>query len=421
MKILLIMPYPRKRDISFFSRAISPCLSLQQIAALIPDKYDVEIVDERLEKPDYDAEYDIVGISCMTYNSVRAYNLADTFCKRGIKVVLGGYHPTVMYSEAKQHADSIVIGEAENTWPQLLRDFEDSKLKSFYISKKLVDPKLIPAAVHNIEKYKYQKVESIQASRGCPIGCRFCAMQNIEGKKFRGRSIGKVTNELQFIDKKNIFFTDASLTINTDFSKALFKEMKSLDKCFTGMGNVNIPLKDNDFLKLASEAGCKMWLVGLESFSQDTIDSMGKTTNKIGEYKKAIDKFHDYGIKIIGSFIFGFDQDTKDVFKSTYESIKGIDIDIAEFNILTPIPGTYIFKQFEKENRLLTKDWSKYTDDGGEVVFQPKNMTPEELLEGVNYIYDKFNSFSNNIDRFVKYKKIDLFSIFRIISKYFNN
>jgi len=421
MKILLIMPYPRKRDSSYFGRGIAPCLSLQQIAALIPDNFDVDIVDERIEKPNYFGDYDLVGISCMTYNSFRAYDLADAFCKRGIKVVLGGYHPTVMFSEAKKQADSVVIGEAENTWPELLKDFNNGKLKPFYFSKKHVDPELIPAAFHNIEKYKNQRVESIQASRGCPIGCKFCAMQNIEGKRFRARPIGNVINELENIDKKHVFFTDASLTINPNFSKDLFKEMRNLDKRFTGMGNVNIPLKDKDFLKLASEAGCGLWLVGLESFSQNTIDSMGKTTNKIGEYKKAIDNFHDYGIKVIGSFIFGFDSDEKDVFKNTFESIKEMDIDIAEFNILTPLPGTYIFKQFEQENRLLTKDWSKYTDDGGEIVFQPKNMSPEELLEGVKYIYGKFNSFSNNIDKLIKYKKLNIFNIFRVIDKYFNN
>jgi radical SAM superfamily enzyme YgiQ (UPF0313 family) len=419
MKLLLIMPYPRKRNSSFFSRFFSPCLSLQQIAAIVPEEFDVELVDERLEKPCYEDEYDLVGISCMTYNSFKAYRLADEFRSRGIKVVLGGYHPTVMPEEAKQHADSVVIGEAENTWPQLLKDFNEDKLKSFYRSNEFVNPKLIPAAVHNIQKYKNQKVESIQASRGCPVECKFCAMQNIEGINFRGRPIDNIIKELDDIDKKNIYFADASLTINPIFSKNLFKEMKPLHKHFSGMGNINVSLKDDEFLKLAREAGCGLWLIGFESFSQNTINSMGKKANKIEEYKKVIEKFHDYGIRVIGSFIFGFDTDTGDVFQKTYESFTEIDIDIPRFNILTPLPGTYIFKQFEQEKRLLTYDWSKYTDDGGEVVFQPKNMTTQELLEGVDYIYNKFDSFSGNIKRFFKHKNIDLFSIFRMIEKYF--
>lgn len=219
--------------------------------------------------------------------------------------------------------------------------------------------------------------------------------------------------------KKSIYFTDASLTINPNFSKSLFKEMGDLNKRFTGMENVNVPLKDDEFLKLASEAGCSVWLVGLESFSQDTINDMGKTTNKIKEYSKAIDKFHDHGIKVIGSFIFGFDTDTHDTFKETYRAMKDMDIDIAEFNVLTPLLGSGIFKQFEQENRLLTRDWSKYTDDVGMVVFQPKNMTPQELLDGVDYVYNKFNSFTSNLKKFVRTKELNLWNIKRSFERYF--
>ena len=236
---------------------------------------------------------------------------------------------------------------------------------------------------------------------------------------FRGRPIDNIIKELDDIDKKNIYFADASLTTNPIFSKNLFKEMEPLHKHFTGMGNINVSLKDDEFLKLACEAGCGLWLIGFESFSQNTINSMGKKTNKIEEYKKVIEKFHDYGIRVIGSFIFGFDTDTVDVFQKTYESFTELDIDIPRFNILTPLPGTSIFNQFEQEKRLLTYDWSKYTDDGGEVVFQPKNMTTQELLEGVDCIYNKFDSLSGNIKRFFKHKNIDLYSIYRMIEKYF--
>jgi len=246
---------------------------------------------------------------------------------------------------------------------------------------------------------------AIQASRGCPMGCEFCSVtSNPEGCVFRTRSIDLVVEEIKKIKNKTLYFYDPSLTVNTDFTKKLFKEIKGLNKKFVCFGNANILAKDDELLGLAKDAGCQNWYVGFESVSQKTIDYLGKKSNKVQEYNKLIEKIHNHGMSVTGSFIFGFDTDTKNVFNDTIEAVYDLAIDVPEFTILTPYPGTPLFKRLDEEGRILTKDWTKYTETGN-VVFQPKNMSPRELLEGCEEVIHEVFSFSNIIGRTTKNRK----------------
>jgi radical SAM superfamily enzyme YgiQ (UPF0313 family) len=395
MKILLISPHigVKKNRLSKFTNYQN--LALQQIAALTPDKHEVELINEINKKIDFEEECDIVGISCFTSNSLRGYEIADKFRKREIIVVFGGYHPTALPYEAKQHADSVVVGEAEGTWPQLLIDFENGKLKPFYYQINPVDPRLIPTA----KRFNQNKIRNsaIQATRGCPINCEFCAMHLVEGTKFRGRPINNVIEEIQSIKSRGLFFVDASLTINPGYTKALFKEMKGLDKKFSCFGNINVLAKDDELLKLAYEAGCKKWFIGFESVSQETINSINKKTNKIDEYDIAIKKIKNHGMMITGLFMYGFDNDTPKVFNQTLQVLSELHLDSASFSIVTPYPGTYLFKKLDKEGRILTRDWSKYNE--GNVVFTPKNMSEKILFQGVKKASMNYYSFSNSFKR----------------------
>ncbi|RLF41920.1 MAG: B12-binding domain-containing radical SAM protein [Thermoplasmata archaeon] len=397
MRILLVSPFSgKKRTLLYRFGYLPSFLSLQQIAAITPEKHEVEIVDEKFSDIDFDEEYDLVGISCLTCNAPRGYEIADKFRKRGVKVALGGYHPTVLPDEAKEHADAVVIGEAELTWPKLIEDLErGKKLKPFYVSEEFVDPKLIPPAKRTDDIPT--SIAPIQATRGCPVGCKFCTVHRVEGRVHRTRPVENVIEEIQSIKCKYLFFVDASMTINTDYTKKLFKEMMGLNKRFDCYGNVNVLARDDKLLKLASEAGCFRWQVGFESVSQAAINSVGKRTNRIEEYRKAVKKIKDYGMMVAGLFMFGFDTDTTDVFDNTLEMLKELDLDTAAFAILTPYPGTAIFEELDKQNRILTKDWSKYNE--GNVVFQPKNMTVEQLLEGIKKVATGFYSFSNAMRR----------------------
>lgn len=409
MKILLISPNISKSN-SVYSRKISsrlnifPPLTLPQLAGITPKTHEVKVVYESYKKINFDWEADIVGISCLTPEVNRGYSIADEFRKRRKTVVIGGWHASALPEEAKKHADSVVIGEAEETWPKLLHDFERGDLKPFYRNNQPVDLNFIPSANRNVGD-GLSFMAAVQTSRGCPMGCEFCCVtNNPEGRVFRTRSIDLVVEEIKKIKNKTLYFYDPSLTIDTDFTKKLFKAIKGLNKKFSCFGNANILAKDDELIRLAKDAGCQNWYVGFESVSQKTIDYLGKKSNKVQEYSNLIEKIHNHDMIVTGSFIFGFDTDTKNVFNDTIEAVYDLAIDVPEFTILTPYPGTPLFKRLDAEGRILTRDWSRYTETGN-VVFQPRNMSPRELLEGCEKaIYEVF-SFSNIIGRAIKNRK----------------
>ena len=407
MKILLISPHIGVKRNRLKKIIHYKTLALEQIAALTPDKYDVEIINEINKNIDFEEDCDLVGLSCLTSNAIRGYKIADEFKKRGATVVFGGYHPTALPHEAKQHADSVVVGEAEETWPKLLIDFEMGKLKPFYYQTNPVDPNLIPAA-KRFNENKYSK-SAIQATRGCPINCEFCAMQLVEGPKFRGRPIKNVIDEIKSIKSKGLFFVDASLTINPSYTKALFKEMKGLNKRFSCFGNINVLAKDDEFLKLAQDAGCIKWFIGFESVSQETINSIPKKTNKIEEYDIAIKKIKNHGMMVTGLFMYGFDNDTPQVFDQTLQALFKLNLDNASFSIVTPYPGTYLFNRLEREGRILTKDWNKYNE--GNVVFKPKKMSAEILFQGIKKASMEYYSLSNAFKRCFLNKNYNFYHI----------
>ena len=402
MKILLIQPHLSLLQKGFLKRSVeqamnkfyAPPLTLEQLYAITPEDHEVEIIDERIgKKINYDEHYDLVGITAFTAYVDRAYEIADSFKKRGIKVVLGGYHPSALPEEAKKHADSVVIGEAEYTWPQLLQDAKDNVLKPFYIADRVVDQNDIPPARRD-QTGSNCFFAAVQASRGCPNRCEFCAISNMKyGAIVRKRPVENVIDEIKTISQKYFHFYDPSLTSHPAYSKSLFKELKGLNKKFTCNGNVGTLYKDEELLKLASEAGCTKWFIGFESFSQENIRQIGKKTNKVEEYLPVIKKILDYGMDIHGHFVFGLDNDTTEVFESTLVAVNDLGLSIAEFHIMTPFPGTPLFDRLEREGRILSKDWSRYMMSM--VNFKPKLMSVEELLNGVYLLKKKFHSFNN--------------------------
>ena len=412
MNILLISPHLGIKRNWIYKLFYYRPLSIDQVAAITPKKHHVKILDETESIINFDKDYDLVGISCLTCNALRGYEIADKFRRRGVTVVLGGYHPTTMPQEAKHHADSIVIGEAELTWPKLLHDYENKKLKPFYQSTELIDPELIPPAIHPKRSFSFRP-ESIQATRGCPVKCSFCSMEKIEGTRFRGRPVKNVIKEIMSIKGKQLLFTDASLTINPRYSKSLFSEMVGLNKIFECWGNINVLGRDDELLKLASEAGCLRWFVGIESISQKVLDNIGKRTNKVSEYSSSVKKIKDHGMMITGLFMFGFDDDDLNVFDRTLYAMNELDFDTVSFSIVTPYPGTRLFEQYVEENRITSYDWSHYNE--GNINFIPKNMNQEELLEGIKKISREYLSFSNSFKRCNKNNNLNLY---RLIKKF---
>ena len=412
MNILFVNPNPyklgnKKIKLSILDKILNqmhfyPSLTFPMLASITPKDHFITFIDELdyQQNINFDGEYDLVGITCKTYASPRAYEIADEFRIRGITVVLGGYHPSALPDEAKQHADSVVIGEAEDIWPQLVIDFENGKLKPFYYQEKPVDLNDIPYPNRKIFNKKFTQAR-IEATRGCPVGCNFCAITNRKfGKTFRMRPVNKVINEIASRPEKFLFFYDSALTVYVKYTKQLFAEMKGLNKTFYALGNIAMLGKDEEFLKIASEAGCAGWNVGFDSICQDSLKGINKTTNRVSEYKQAIKKIHDYGMEVNASLIFGFDQDKTNIFKDSLSFIYESSIDWAAFQILTPLPGTPLFQRLNQEKRIFTTDWEKY--DFEHVVFQPKNMTPEELQTGFRSTFDEYNVFKNQLKIILK-------------------
>jgi len=398
----------------FTAFSIFPTLYARKLAAITPKNHTVTVINERFSKIDFDEPYDIVNINYTTSTTPRAYEIADKFREKGVTVVLSGLHASALPEEAKQHADSVLLGWGELNWLELLKDFQKGKLKPIYNPIKYDKSTHIPPT--NVKVPGFVMTGAIEATRGCPYKCDFCPETNMAGgSEFYTRPIGEVIDEIKSIPQKTIMFYDNSLTIRPEYTKSLFKEMKGLHKKFFCNGNVDILAHDKEFVKLSKEAGCVSWLIGFESLSQKTLDAAGKKTNKIDDYDKAIKNIHSQGMAVIGSFVFGFDTDTKDVFDATMAAIKKLEVDVADFCVMTPFPGTPIFKELESQNRILTKDWSKYTMRA--VVFEPKGMTAKELLVGVRKMYSQFYSVPYTAKRIIKSLRLGLYPFFLVLAR----
>jgi len=387
LNILLVAPgtdnLQRKMRIVPFPQA-----SLPLLAALTPSQHEVKIIDERLENIDFDEKWDVVGITVMTATSHRAYYIADEFRKRGIKVVLGGIHPTALPDEAIQHADSIVIGEAEGLWEELIKDLEKGELKKFYSHD--CPPPLtgLPFSRLDLLHKRYLLKHVFQTTRGCPHNCGFCSVSTFMGRRYRHRPAEEVIKEISLYPNSRIIgFLDDNIVGNPRYSKELFQALIPFQKKWVSQGTLKLA-ENEELLKMAAKSGCIALFVGFESINEDNLRKMHKNFNQVDKYKSLIDKFHEYGIMIIGSFVFGFDEDDPSIFQRTLNFLEGVNLDFAQFSILTPLPGTEVFKQFSEENRIFSYDWRKY--DFAHVVYRPLRMTPQELQDGYNYIFRQF-------------------------------
>jgi radical SAM superfamily enzyme YgiQ (UPF0313 family) len=356
-----------------------PIITLPHLAGITPRQHTVKIVNENYEDIDFDEPTDLVGITSYTMTAPRVYEIADEFRRRGKKVVLGGYHPTAMPQEAIQHADSVVLGEAELTWPELIHDVEKGVLKQFYGPNPDFDMAEIPPIRRDLIRQN-PMIGAVQSTRGCPNQCEFCAIASFCNHEVKHH--------------------DPSLTVNPSYSRELFKELikQKVHKGWVSNGNSNVLGKiDDEFLDLAKKSGCVEWFVGFESVSQEALNGIKKTVNKVEDFKKTIKRLHKHGMAVQGGIIFGFDQDTSEIFDLTLEKMNDWELDAVEINILTPFPGTPLYDRLEREGRIISKDWKRYNQV--DVVFKPKHMTEKELFEGARKVAKQYYSMPNVIMR----------------------
>jgi len=327
-----------------------------------------------------------VGISVITGCARPAYALAGHFRRRGIPVVLGGVHVTILPGEAIQHADSIVIGRAERAWPRLLEDFRRGKLQRIYREHELPDHVLadVPSPRRDLQRRGgYMLPNTVQATRGCRRVCDFCTV-NAVWPRYLKRPVSDVVRDIRDIRGRNFGFNDVSLVDDVEYARELFTAIAPLRKRWGGLVTAD-SLQNTELLDLMARSGCVYLLVGFESGDQTTLQGIRKNFNKTLHYRDLIRSLQSRGITVQGCFVFGFDHDDAGVFESTVQLARDLGVDIPRYSIYTPYPGTELFSRMRAENRILSYNWDDY--DTMHVVIKPMRMSPVELYRGFKWAY----------------------------------
>ncbi|HLB25715.1 MAG TPA: radical SAM protein [Nitrospirota bacterium] len=387
MKIKFI--YPEWGNFPLYYRRYIHTLGLITVAGLTPPDVEVSMTDERIEAIDFDEPADMVAISAMTCQAKRAYDIADTFRAKGVPVVLGGIHPSLMPEESARHADAVVVGEAEGTWEQVVRDFRAGGLKKYY--KCVERPKMEDVALPRRDLLLgkgYIPMESMQVSRGCPVNCEFCSVPGLFGTSYRGRPIKEALAELEKMGKY-IFFVDDNFHLAKRRTYELFDGMAGMGKKWTGLAPLNVG-QDPEYLSKLVGSGCWLMYVDVGPWMSASFGEMRKGFTTAEKHLDNIKRLKGAGIKLIASFVFGYDYDDKGVFERTVEFAKKTGIEECEFLILTPYPSTRLHSKLMAEGRIIDHDLANYTTT--KAVFRPKLMTPDELYEGYVSAWKEFYS-----------------------------
>jgi radical SAM superfamily enzyme YgiQ (UPF0313 family) len=398
MKILLVSPSVDPTE-KTNKQMMMPQLALIILQGLTPKEHQVITIDEEAESIDLEHDCDLVGISFMTSNASRAYWLAREFKKRGKTVVLGGVHPTLLPDEALPYGDSVVIGEAEGVWGELLEDYKNGCLKKIYHNPRPDLSIYVPKDFSKISKRSLFALAPIMTSRGCPYHCDFCCVTDLFGKEIRHVPVDNIVRDIKESGRKNFMFLDDNIIGHPSYARELFAALKPLKISWVGQSSISLLVKGDELLKLAAESGCKGLFVGLESVKEAQMRSLRKSFNSLRGLENALKKMRQAGIFAHASMIFGFDEDTKEVFDDTVKFLIKNKVHTVSFNVLTPYPGTKTFQKMKEEGRLLTDDWKYY--DHSTVVYQPKNMSPYELMVGKIRARKKFYSTWSILRRFL--------------------
>jgi radical SAM superfamily enzyme YgiQ (UPF0313 family) len=392
-----------------------PAISLAMIAALTPDTVHVRLIDVANEPVPYSEPCDLALIVGQTHHIQSAYRIADRLRNEGVKVVLGGMHVTAFPDEALEHSDAVIIREGEGVWRDILDDFVSGSLKNKYYGPE-VDLSTLPVIRRDLFNKKfYHPGEIIETTRGCPVGCHFCAVQDFFGSRFRVRPPEAIRQELldifgprppqskwkkwlarhwhpdipYFVERRLLYVMDSNFSSEPAHARAVLEVFKECDIRWYGHASFNLT-RDESMIDLMAESGCIGVNIGFETLSQTTINTIHKFSNKTDEYADSIKALHDRGIGVMGTFMVGFDEDTPEVFDRIADFAIENRLETAFTLILTPLPGTTIYQQMVSQNRILSWNWRDY--DHGTVTFFPKNMTPRQLHLGMRHTWKRIYS-----------------------------
>ncbi len=368
----------------FRSREYTPNYTSLILAGLT--EMEVKIEHESIEDINFD-EGSLIAIPIsFTTLAPRSYKIADEFRRRGKNVVLGGVHVWTNPREAMEHADSVVVGEAEGVWKRVIEDFKKGNLQKEYRAPVLKEWRVSPKR-EIVDAKRFMTVNIVQTSRGCPHNCEFCSVTAYQGRHMRHRPVDDVIEEIRSLKGRALLFLDDNIFGDPVYTKELLERLIPFKKRWVGQAPSYVA-HNSKLIELARDSGCSALFIGFESISEKSLEEADKKWNNPDRYTERIKIFHDYGIMLIGSFIFGFDNDDITVFERTVNFAIKNKIELVNFGILTPLPGTRLFERFKAQERITSYDWSKY--DGTHVVFMPKQMSAEELQQGFHKSYQRF-------------------------------
>jgi radical SAM superfamily enzyme YgiQ (UPF0313 family) len=405
MKVALISPkgplYRHRGGIFKRNLRYAP-LTLTTLAALVPPELNLhlQVYDEGVEDIDADhLEADLVGMTVITGSAKRAYELADRFRSRGIPVVLGGPHITLIPDDAQPHADALVVGYAEDTWPELLRDFAAGRMQPRYVQAPNLSLANRPFPKRELmKKGAFLTTHVFEATRACVHSCDFCVVPTAWGLKPYLKPVEEVVADIRQHWARKIIFIDLNLIADKAYAAQLFEALIPLKVQWFGLSTTLLG-RDRPLLELAARSGCTGLLMGFESITPENLKQSKKGFNSPGEYRDLVNLLHQHGITLMACFTFGMDNDTPEIFMKTARFAVEAHIDLPRFAIVTPFPNTGLYKRLEAEGRILTKNWELY--DAQHVVFQPKLMTPQQLYTGHEQAWKYAYSYTAMARRFL--------------------
>jgi radical SAM superfamily enzyme YgiQ (UPF0313 family) len=385
--------------------------ALPTLAALSPQGTGVSIVDENVEEIDFDFPCDIVGITAMTQQATRAYQIADEFRSRGRYVAMGGIHSTVLPGEAALHADSVFVGQAENTWPQFLKDYDRGHPRSQYAESDFPEVMLssIPTPRYDLLASHNYPVVWLQTSRGCPYDCEFCVVSKVYGRSLKYKTVDQVVNEINHVrqiwKRAQIGFADDNMFVSTDHAKKLLEALGELNFSWYAQSDISIARKP-DILQLLHKSGCRILLVGLESVSLENVSALGNPLKQrmFSEYAECIQKIQENGIGVFGSFILGLDSDDLSTVDETIRFIKETHLMGVQVTLLTPLPGSALRNRLKTSHRVRHDDWRFYT--GWNAVIDHPNFSTSDLEGSLLKIYKEVYNLESSRERASHFKKV---------------
>jgi radical SAM superfamily enzyme YgiQ (UPF0313 family) len=398
-RLLLINPSNAHRGLGNTRATAWPPLNLSYVAAATPDNYDIELLDENVE-PFRFRNADIVGITAYTSSAPRAYQIARLYRDRGIPVVMGGIHVSMMPEEALAYCDAVVTGEAEQVWPKVLKDFEAGRLQNIY-SSSWEELDTLPLPRRDLLRNSYYRWGSIQTSRGCPMDCTFCSVTAFNGRRFRRRPLESVMAELAQIPQKMVMLTDDNIIgygkEDRDWAFAFFARVleEGIGKIFFAQASIQFG-EDPELIRMAARAGLRIVFIGMESVNADSLKAYQKSLNlqrlNQNRYKELIGAIRREGVAVLGAFVLGGDEDDRTVFDTTLQFIKTAHIDVLQVTKPTPLPGTKLWAELQQAGRIFNQNFPEAWDDYRltKLVFKPAKMSIDEVYEGFTYLRDNY-------------------------------